>query len=108
MIRWISGKQQSGKTHLATALQRTYPNIIVLDGWALRQVWEADWSKDGRVKHNHQLAKLAKYLERQGYEVVVTSVCPYEELRKDLKAQYGVEFVYVGEQTEDPAYEKVI
>lgn len=103
-MRWFTGGPQQGKTHIATALQRTYPNVIVLDGWALRQVWEADWTKEGRVKHNLQLAKLARYLERQGYEVVVTSVCPYADLREQLRKEFGAEFVYVGEQEEDPEY----
>lgn len=108
MIRWIVGASRSGKSRWAEAQQRAYPSdrIIILDGWACRKIWGDDLGKDAwdataRWAHNFRLGEMAKILERQGFEIIVTSVCPYPKLRDSLKSKFGAEFVYMSDPNEE-------
>lgn len=84
MITWIVGESGSGKTTLAKVLQKEYSGII-LDGDALRQVWKLGFSTKDRREQNMRAAKLARLIEAQGYNVIVATICPGEELRKEVQ-----------------------
>ena len=105
MIWWFTGNSGAGKTTLAQRMG----NVIVLDGDDLRYVWKLGFSKEDRWEQNLRAAKLARLLHRQGYDVVVSTICPYRELRKEVQAMTGCKFVYLDggkEPTEEYPYER--
>jgi len=77
-VYWFYGGSGSGKTNIA--IRFDIPNKIVLDSDALREVWQnEDFSDDGRMKQNLWLARLAGIITAQGFNVVIASVCPFED-----------------------------
>lgn len=77
MIIWIRGKRKSGKTTLAKELCRKM-NAINLDGDEMRSSISTDlgFSDEDRLENNKRIARLAKILEGQGYDVVCSTICP--------------------------------
>lgn len=63
-------------------LQKTVPNLAMLDGDELRE-WLSpkDFTKQGRDEHNIKVAHLAKLLYSHGVPVAVSLVSPYIENR---------------------------
>jgi len=84
LIIWISGNTGSGKTYLAKELNELTSNdLIELDGNAMREIWtDLGLSKNDRWENNKRTARLAKLLSDQGYNVVVSMIAPYKDLRK--------------------------
>ena len=104
MIWWITGNTGSGKTTLAKKMTGT----IVLDGDELRNCWSLGFSKEDRWEQNMRAARLAKMLEKQGYDVVVSTICPYKDLRKEVQVITGCRFIYLDggkETTKEYPYE---
>ena len=92
MIWWITGNTGAGKSTLAKRIA----GAVVLDGDELRTVWtDLDLSDAGRCEQNLRAARLAAILSAQGHDVVVSTICPYRELRKRVKDICGCRFVYV-------------
>ena len=85
MIYWIYGESGSGKTTLAKKLASN-PQTIILDGDDMRGSISADlgFSQDDRRQNNLRIARLATVLERQGFDIVISTICPTEELRKEV------------------------
>ena len=108
MITLIHGNSGSGKTRLAEALQSKYGGII-LDGDSVRQIWpELGFSKDHRIESNMRVARMAKMLDRQGFDVIIATICPYKELRRDVYNITNCKFIYVSggkKSTEEYPYE---
>lgn len=105
-IYWFHGNSGVGKTHLA--LHYDKPNKIVLDADDFREVWtDLDFSKKGRWEQNIRLAKLARLLSIQGYNVCIASICPYANLRREInKIIPRVIWVYVnGPDSQKPSVE---
>lgn len=84
-VIWIFGNSGAGKTTLARALRTQY-SFVHLDGNELREVWQLGFSREDRYEQNLRTARLAALLEGQGYAVVVTLICPYEDLRQQIDA----------------------
>lgn len=104
MIWWITGNSGSGKTTLAKKMN----NVVVLDGDELRECWHLGFTKEDRWEQNRRAALLAKMIEKQGYDVIVSTICPYKDLRKEVQAITGCKFVYLEggkESTEEYPYE---
>lgn len=94
VVYWFHGNSGSGKTHLAINYKK--PNKIILDADDMREVWKLGFSKQDRWKQNLRLAKLARLLIIQGYNVCIASICPYAELRKEInKILPNVRWIYV-------------
>jgi adenylylsulfate kinase-like enzyme len=104
---WFHGNSKGGKTRLA--LDFCVENKIVLDADDMREVWPGlGFSKEDRWTQNIRLAGLARMLTVQGFNVCVASICPYAELRKEIKEKYlsRVTWVYVvGADGEKPSDE---
>ncbi|MEK6897069.1 MAG: adenylyl-sulfate kinase [Nanoarchaeota archaeon] len=82
MIWWIRGNSKSGKSTLANKMK----DVIVLDGDVLRTIWPGlGLSKEDRWEQNLRAARLAKMIHDQGYDVVVAVICPYLELKEEIK-----------------------
>lgn len=95
-VWWFHGNSGSGKTSLA--LRFEVPNKVVLDADDLREVWaDLGFSKGDRWEQNLRLARLARVLWIQGFSVCVASICPYAELRREIKRDIlpDVRWVYV-------------
>ena len=94
MILWITGNSKAGKTVLANELVSN--NSIVLDGDDMRKIWpELKYDKKDRIKSNLRVARLAKLFEEKGLDIIVATICPYIELRKQVKKICSCIFVHV-------------
>ena len=82
MIWWARGSSGSGKTTLANKLK----NTIVLDGDEMRTVWhDLGLSKADRWEQNLRVARMARVLHGRGHDVFVSVICPYLELKEEIK-----------------------
>lgn len=93
-IQWIYGASGSGKTTLARKLLDT--KTIHLDGDDMRRVWtDLGFSDEDRQTQNLRVANLARVLDRQGFNVVVSTICPTPELRAQVHAITGCTFIEI-------------
>ena len=95
IVYWFHGNSGSGKTHLALNYHK--PNKVVLDADDMREVWtDLGFDKASRWEQKIRLAKLARVLLVQGFNVCVASICPYAELRREInKILPNVRWIYV-------------
>jgi adenylylsulfate kinase-like enzyme len=90
-IYWFTGQPGAGKTVLAlmlkTVLEKEYrQNVFHIDGDELRKLFNNQkYDKEGREENIKRAQDLAKFLLAQGYDVVVSLVAPYKELRESFK-----------------------
>ena len=108
MIYWFTGQPGHGKTVLSLLLkgylEKTYhKNVIHIDGDDLRAIYEnKDYSKEGRIKNITFAQNLAHFCNVKGFDVVVSLVSPYKEVRDSfkerLKGQVHEIYVHTTEQ----------
>lgn len=100
MIEWIYGESGSGKTTLARKIQAQTPTCVHLDGDDMRRVWtDLGFSDADRITQNMRVAQLARVLSRQGFNVIVSTICPCPELRQEVQKITGCAFIRLeGEQ----------
>ena len=82
---------------------------IILDGDAMRAVWPGmGFTKEDRCEHNMRVARMAKELEDQGFDVIVATICPYRDLRDDVQRITRCRFIYLegGKEGKDYPYEQ--
>ncbi len=105
MITWITGDSGSGKTTLAHRLRK---NEVILDGDEMRGVWTVGFSREDRWEHNLRIARLAKLLAAQGFDIIIASICPFRELRREVQEITGCRFIYLegGRTGKEYPYEK--
>ena len=109
MITWICGNSKAGKTTLSESLGGFYKNWVRLDGDVLRGVWtDLGLSKKDRIEQNLRVARLAKRLSDQGFNVLVSVICPYKSLRKQVKEITNCKFIYIdgGEEGKNYPFDK--
>jgi len=63
------------------------PNKIILDGDDLRECWTLGFTKADRYEQNLRIAKIARLLWIQGFNVAVATICPYADLRKRIRKE---------------------
>jgi adenylylsulfate kinase len=102
MIFLFTGQPHAGKTtlanHLKTALNLRNPTklVYIVDGDDLRRIVNnKDYSEQGRRINIGQAIAIAKYLDDKNYDVIVSLVSPYKDLREELKASNEVIEIYV-------------
>ena len=102
MIYWFIGQPGAGKTVLANALkdylQEQNPTVLNfrIDGDDLRSLTDnKDYSKQGREKNILKAQTIAHYLHNNGYNVIVSLVAPYRNLRDNFKNKTGAKEIYV-------------
>lgn len=94
MIQWIYGPSGSGKTTLAKKLLD--PKTVHIDGDDMRRVWtDLQFSDSDRMTNNVRIAHLARVLDRQGFNVVVSTICPTEEIREAVRQITGCTFIHI-------------
>lgn len=125
MITWIFGNTKSGKTTLAKEISRSfysgqdfteeeiefspYKDAIWLDGDNMRNIWnDLGLSEKDRWEQNIRVARLAKMIDGQGFNVIVSVICPYKKLRKAVKRITNCKFIYVegGKEGEEYPFDK--
>ncbi len=97
MIIWLTGQSGSGKTTLANELQKNaLPNAFRIDGDDLRALFKnKDYSKGGRMDNVRTAQRIARYLNNQGMDVIVSLVSPFRFQRDRFKEDGDVVEVYV-------------
>ena len=96
MIYWFTGQPGSGKTTLATNLIKKLDKYIHIDGDNLRKIFSNyDYSETGRRKNIENVITITKFLDYQKFDVVISVVAPYKELRDSLKNTNTVTEIYL-------------
>ncbi|MHB8261541.1 MAG: adenylyl-sulfate kinase [Bacteroidia bacterium] len=90
-ILWFTGYSGSGKTTLATQvllnLQKEGYSAMLLDGDEIRDFFKNyGFDKEAKLKHIADVAKMAAYLQRQGFIPIVSLISPYEIARLRARA----------------------
>ena len=108
MIYWLTGQPGHGKTTLAKIVKEYLENnyshkkIMHIDGDDLREIFNnKDFSKEGRIKNITFAQGLAKYLNMKGFDVIVSLVAPYKEVRESFKADMDSELIEIYVHTEE-------
>jgi adenylylsulfate kinase len=102
MIFLFTGQPHSGKTtlanHLKTALRirNDVKLTYMVDGDDLRRIINnKDYSEQGRRINIGNAFAIAKYLDDANYDVILSLVSPYKDLREELKQSNEVIEIYV-------------
>jgi cytidyltransferase-like protein len=104
-VWWLTGNSGCGKTTISMMMK----DVIHLDGDRMRQCWKLGFTKEDRYENNIRIANIAQVLKEQGYDVVISTICPYKELRQKCQDICGCKFVYIvggKEPSEEFPYEK--
>lgn len=92
MIIWIRGKRKSGKTTLAKQLLERM-DAVWLDGDMVRAVWtDLGFTDKDRLENNLRVARLAKAMEDQGRDVIVSTICP-DHCKEEVFNITGCKFI---------------
>lgn len=103
MIYLFTGQPGSGKTTMAKKLQMWLQtdkknwrkSVFHIDGDQLRELFpNTDYSKEGREKNIQKAFDIAKFLDNNGNDVVISLVSPYKELRDKFKSESKVTEIY--------------
>lgn len=109
MITWVTGNRGAGKTTLAKKIVAADHRTILLDGDAMRTCWTLGLTKEDRWEQNMRIARLAKVLDAQGFDVVVSTICPYKALRSEIRKLTTCRFIHLEggqEPSDEHPYEK--
>jgi adenylylsulfate kinase len=102
VVTWITGNSGSGKTTLAKRMRR---GEVLLDGDTLRAIWPGlTLSPEDRRENNLRAARLAAELDRQGFDVIVATICPYRDLRDEVQRLTKCKFISLDGGKEGPEY----
>lgn len=99
MIYWFTGQPGHGKTVLCNLLKEYiqtnyHKTVIHIDGDDIREIFEnKDYSREGRIKNITFAQNLAHFCNTKGFDVVVSVVSPYKEVREQFKEKMGNKMV---------------
>jgi len=95
-VIWLTGNTGSGKTSIAYLLKERL-NAVVLDGDEMRASISEDlgFSKEDREKQNIRVAKLAKLLNQQGMNVIVSVIAPFQSIRDKVDKIAKPYWIYI-------------
>ncbi len=100
-IIWMTGFSGSGKTTLARRVEKHLTEkgkrVEVLDGDELRKSLSPDlgFSEKDRESHNKRTIYLAKLLNRNGINVIVSLISPIKRVRQEAREELGNDFIEV-------------
>ncbi len=95
-VIWLTGNCGSGKTSIAYLLKERL-NGVILDGDEMRQSISlgAGFSKKDREEHNLRVARLANILQKQGLNVIVSVIAPFQSIRDKLQKICNPYWIYL-------------
>ena len=106
-IYWLTGQPGAGKTVLSlklkTYLEEEYENeVFHIDGDELRLLFKnINYGREGREENIKRAQDIAKFIHSQGYDVIVSLVAPYKELRENFKKDMNGNLVELYVHTTD-------
>ena len=89
---WLFGPPKAGKTTNAyNLMQKKLRNYILIDGDKFRRsrTPSLDYSREDIVTNNQECLRMVKYLMSENWNVVVSMITPFEEMRKEIKKDLG-------------------
>jgi adenylylsulfate kinase-like enzyme len=92
-IYWFTGQPGAGKTVLSLRLkdyleQEYGQEVFHIDGDELRILYKnLNYGREGREENIKRAQDIAKFIHTQGYDVIVSLVAPYKELREKFKTE---------------------
>lgn len=96
MIVWLTGQPGSGKTTLSNKLLQHLDKSFQIDGDNLREICDNfDYNLEGRKKNIENAIVISKYLDYNNYNVLISLVAPYRDMREKLKKTNNVLEVYL-------------
>lgn len=102
MIYYLTGQPGSGKTTLGKELkayiEKFYPTykVIHIDGDQLREIFDnKKFTREGRIANMRIAHDIAKFLNYNGYTVIISLVAPYREIREELKKSGNMIEIFV-------------
>lgn len=64
---------------------------IMIDGDELREIFpNTDYSEKGRIENITKAFTIARFCNQKSFNVVISMVCPYRELREKFKSENPV------------------
>ena len=97
MVILFFGLSGSGKSTLAKALCQKYnPRCVWLDGDSVRRGLNSDLglSIDDRKENIRRIAEMAKLIHDQGQTIIISAICPTNEIRNNIKDIIGEKSLY--------------
>lgn len=100
MIYWFTGQPGHGKSVLSSLLkeflEKSGKNAIHVDGDDIRKIFDnKDYSKEGRYKNIILAQQISKFSHIKGFDVVVSLVSPYIDLRESFKKEMSKDIVEI-------------
>lgn len=99
MIYILTGQPGSGKTTIGKLLTDhfiKFKNTIQIDGDDLRTIFNnVDYSEQGRRKNIQCAHDIAYFLDQKGFDVIISLLSPYRDLRDALKNRTDAIEIYV-------------
>lgn len=98
-IYWFTGQPGAGKTVLSLRLkeyleQEYSQEVFHIDGDELRSLFNNQkYGRGGREENIKRAQDIAKFIYSQGYDVIVSLVAPYKEMRDKFKEELKTGFV---------------
>jgi len=105
MIGWITGNTGAGKTFLADTFftgfikideDRECSDIIfsrVKDD--VRDTWNLEFSKEVSFEITKRITHLVELLHKQGFDIVVSVICPFQEIRDWVTKEINPYWIYI-------------
>jgi len=106
MIIWITGPSKSGKTTLAKNLQSKLVQWVLLDGDQIRRITDdLGFSAKDRMENCKRIARLARNLDYQGFNVLVSVIAPFRNIRDEVDKICSPKWVCLPKALEETEYE---
>ena len=92
-IYWFTGQPGAGKTVLSLRLKKYLEQeygqeVFHIDGDELRVLFKnINYGREGREENIKRAQDIAKFIHSQGYDVIVSLVAPYKEMRDKFKEE---------------------
>ena len=95
-IIWLTGQPGSGKTEIAKEFIKNNPQWVNVDGDDIREIFNnKDYSMVGRINNIKLAQSITEFLYKKGFNVIVSLVSPYREIREEFKVKIGNDLIEI-------------